>query len=188
MTDVSGLSGRCDAIEANVTNLIQQILTKIDIETLQGYQQTVNQTVTLAQSSLDSMSNKINVLQSLYSSLVLTTNTRYGYFTGITGQLAIQNIAMTGIKETTGNLTLTPTGIHKVIGFSGANMLWTLPNLSGILGHTFSFKKAFTGLNTITISGWNSSQLIDNASVKTLTGSYESRELLSSLTGWYELF
>ncbi len=187
MTDIEGLSGRLDLVEASITNLIQQNLTKISAETLGEYQQVVNQSVALSQASIDLLVAKTNTLQALYSNMVLVNNTRYGYFTGLTGQFIQQNIWATGILETTGNLTLLQTGIHKVVGLAGANQLWSLPNLSGILGHRFSFKKAFTGTNIITISGWNSSQPIDNSSVKTLTGSYDSRELLAGITGWYEL-
>ncbi len=68
MTDVTG---RLDALEAQVVNLSQQNLHKIDIDTLGLYQQIVNQSVSLANSSYQHLAEKVNTLQALYSNLLI---------------------------------------------------------------------------------------------------------------------
>lgn len=183
MTD---LTGRMDQAEQNITNLQQQILQKISIDTLSDLLITANTAIALANSSITALSEKISSLQSLYSSLVYQENTRFGYQTGLSGNWLRLGNNLTGYAQTTGNsYTFTQTGVHIVVALSGNNKTVVLPDASGIMGVRYTIKKAYSGNNSITITGASNNQLIDFTGYVSYTGAYQSVEVISSNSGWY---
>jgi len=182
MVDITGLSGQVTALEQSVASLTTLLLGKISIETLNAYQQVVNQSVNSFDGTLVNLRDKVNTLQGLYSNTIFTENTRYVLQTGTD---YAYGIALTGFLETTGNYTFTSTGAkHIAVTFTGDRLI-TLPNTTGVVGMMYSVKKTYTGTNIITITGHSAGHLIDGQLTKTLTGSRDSAILRAGPTGWY---
>lgn len=101
---LESLSGRVDSLEANFTNVQQDLLQKIDITTQSAFSRVINQQLDQFSALLDRLDTQYRALQGLYQNLVSQENARWSYFTGFSGTL------YTSFTDHTG--TLTGEGVH----------------------------------------------------------------------------
>jgi len=82
---LSSLSGRVDTLESQVVQLFQQLLLRIDIETLGAYQRTINTQMDSFSTSNSLYDTRLDTLEGLYSQLTYNYNKHVEVFTGHTG-------------------------------------------------------------------------------------------------------
>lgn len=80
------LSGRVDTLETQVTFIVQDLLQKIDLISSSSQAIQWNQQFDSIESTVISLKNQVQSLQSLYTNLYITTQNNYSAFTGHTGQ------------------------------------------------------------------------------------------------------
>lgn len=85
----AALSGRVSTLETQVTNIMQQLLLKIDLATHTSLQGVINQSLDTVTTNVNAHETRIDNLEGLYSSLVYNFNVHVGNFTGHTGQTGI---------------------------------------------------------------------------------------------------
>lgn len=79
------LSGRVDLLENQVSFISQDLLTKIDQNTLSQLSIIWNQQFDLVDSVVTDLKQQVQSLQSLYTNLLKTVRDNYTLFTGYTG-------------------------------------------------------------------------------------------------------
>lgn len=79
------LSGRVDLLENQVSFISQDLLTKIDQNTLSQLSIIWNQQFDLVDSVVTDLKQQVQSLQSLYTNLLKTVRDNYALFTGYTG-------------------------------------------------------------------------------------------------------
>ena len=85
---LSLISGRLDTLESDIVNVLQQLLTKIDIGTYSTLQGTISTTVDSVQTEVNTHETRIDNLEGLYSSLSFAHTDHVAVFTGHTGVTA----------------------------------------------------------------------------------------------------
>ena len=83
------LSGRVSTLETQVTNILQELLTKIDIATHSAIQGVINTSLDSQTSMIDGHETRIDNLEGLYSNLAYNHNVLNASLTGHTGQTGI---------------------------------------------------------------------------------------------------
>lgn len=79
------LSGRVDLLENQVSFISQDLLTKIDQNTLSQLSILWNQQFDLVDNVVTDLKQQVQSLQSLYTNLLKTVRDNYTLFTGYTG-------------------------------------------------------------------------------------------------------
>lgn len=85
------LSGRVDTIEAQAAFLAQDLLQKVDINSMSQLSITWNQQYDELANSITLMQASLQTLQSLYINLKNTVSTNFSLFTGHTGDTSLHN-------------------------------------------------------------------------------------------------
>jgi len=84
----AALSGRVSTLETQITNVLQELLIKIDIATHTTLHGTITTTVNAVQNITDNHETRIDNLEGLYSALAYNHNVHVANFTGHTGVTA----------------------------------------------------------------------------------------------------
>ena len=84
---VSGLSGQVLTLETQNTDVLQQLLLKVGIDTFSTHNNSKTQEVSTLSASIAVLETKVNNLQQLYASVAYNHNQLNATFTGHTGQL-----------------------------------------------------------------------------------------------------
>lgn len=85
----AALSGRVSTLETQITNVLQELLTKISIETHTDLHTTINATVNAVQNVTDNHETRLDNLEGLYANLAYNHNVLNTNFTGHTGTTGI---------------------------------------------------------------------------------------------------
>jgi len=86
---LSLVSGRLDTIESQMVNVLQELLTKIDIATHTTLHGTITTTVNAVETTTNNHESRLDNLESLYSNLAYNHNVHVATFTGHTGATGI---------------------------------------------------------------------------------------------------
>jgi len=84
---LSSFSGRIDTLEANVVQIFQELLKRVDLNTQSALQAVMNTQLDAFTTNQDSHETRIDNLEGLYSNLTYNYNQHVVTFTGHTGTL-----------------------------------------------------------------------------------------------------
>jgi len=79
------VTGRLDTLESQMVNVLQELLTKIDIATHSTLHGTITTTVNAVETTSNTHETRLDSLESLYSNLAYSHNVHVATFTGHTG-------------------------------------------------------------------------------------------------------
>ena len=82
---LSSFSGRIDTLESQVVQLFQELLLRVDIETLGNIQRVFNTRIDAVTTGDDVHETRLDNLEGLYSNIAYTVNAHIATFTGHTG-------------------------------------------------------------------------------------------------------
>ena len=112
---ISGVSGRTDTLETQMTYVNQDLLQRPDLTAFQAFQSIWNSQIDTVNNEMGTLKGQLKTLQSLYVNLNITVSNNLGVLTGHSGLMYARHTGLSGylFDILTGHTgTLTGAGVH----------------------------------------------------------------------------